>query len=344
MQIVRRYGPVGGMERYVWELTQHLALMGCHVAILCESVHATPHPSITIHALGNITRKPRWLAALRFSGRASRWLKQHPQDDWLIHSHETTGFHHIATFHGPPFAHVRKRPFWRNMSMRVQANLWLEKRFVCTDSVQAVIPNSDFIREQLEQLYPCIGKRMGSPIVPGVEDIPKRPAHTPPPNGGIVGFVGKEWKRKGLDIAVEIVDRMRQIRPDLELHVAGPRPEDVRHLFSDWHGGYQLLGETNAKPLFQNFDLLLHPARMEPFGMVVTEALSADVPVVLSKNCGAQSEVPHDRVIALDAELDDWAQTCLAAIGQPQASYQRSWYQVAEEHCHLYERLSCDAD
>jgi len=344
LHVVRRYGPVGGMERYVWELTQHLAAMGCQVAILCESVHATPHPSIAVHALGSITRKPRWLAALRFSGRASRWLKLHPHTGWLIHSHETTGFHHVATFHGPPFAHVRQRAFWRNMSMRVQANLWLEQRFVCAASVQAVIPNSDMIREQLHRLYPCIGKHMALPIVPGVEDIPKRLAHTPPAHGGVVGVVGKEWKRKGLDIAVEIVGRMRQSRPQLELHVAGPKPEDVRHLFSDWQDGYRLLGETDAKPLFQNFDLLLHPARMEPFGMVVTEALSADVPVVLSKNCGAQSEVQPGRALALDARIDDWAQTCLAALGQPQGSYQRSWREVAEEHCQLYGGLGRHAD
>lgn len=36
IHIVRRYGPVGGMERYVWELTLNLRALGHEVLVLCE--------------------------------------------------------------------------------------------------------------------------------------------------------------------------------------------------------------------------------------------------------------------------------------------------------------------
>jgi len=342
LHIVRRYGPVGGMEGYVWALTQKLADMGCRVSILCETRHADSPENIRVYQLGDIAPKPRWLAALRFSDRAKRWLAGNPHESWLIHSHETTDFHHIATFHGPPFAHVRQRPFWRNLSLRVQANLWLEQKVVCARSVRAVIPNSDLIRERLQNYYPCIGSRMTDPILPGVEAIRERPEKPISDHGGIIGFVGKEWKRKGLDIVVDIVREMRKTRPQLELHVAGPKPETIRHLFADWQDGYKLLGETNARPLFQHFDLLLHPARMEPFGMVITEALSARVPVIASDQCGARSEIRQGRVLKLDEPIGIWAKACLEAIGQPQQPYQRRWEDVAQDHHELYQRLSAD--
>ncbi len=342
LHIVRQYGPVGGMESYVWQLTHSLAAQGCQVSVLCEAVHAEASANIEIHQLGGIARKPRWLAAMRFDNKARQWLAGYSQAGCLIHSHEATGFQHITTFHGPPFAHVRQRPFWRNISLRVQANLRLEHREVCSDSVQAVIPNSTLIGQRLQDYYPCIGSRMSDPILPGVEHIPPRPAKPAADNGGVIGFVGKEWKRKGLDIAINIVRRIRQTRPQLELHIVGPKPDAIRHLFADWQHGYKLFGETDAKPLFQHFDLLLHPARMEPFGMVITEALSAQVPVVASDQCGALTEIQQDRILPLDSPVDAWAKTCLAAIGQPQAPYSRSWSDVAREHCSLYQRLITD--
>ena len=36
LHIVRRYGPVGGMERYVWELSLSLRDMGIPVTVVCE--------------------------------------------------------------------------------------------------------------------------------------------------------------------------------------------------------------------------------------------------------------------------------------------------------------------
>ena len=36
IHIVRRYGPVGGMERYVWETTRELTKLGHQVQVLCE--------------------------------------------------------------------------------------------------------------------------------------------------------------------------------------------------------------------------------------------------------------------------------------------------------------------
>lgn len=40
LHVVRRYGPVGGMERYVWELTLQLQQLGQDITVICERCHA----------------------------------------------------------------------------------------------------------------------------------------------------------------------------------------------------------------------------------------------------------------------------------------------------------------
>ena len=269
LHVVRRYGSVGGMERYAWELTRELAALGHKVDVVCERCHAEKPQGITVHELGEIAPRPRWLAQLRFSGRVTAWLKANPHPGWLIHSHERLRAHHVTTFHGPPFATIFERPFWRRISLRVWMRLYLERFELAT--AQYIVPNSQFIKQQLAHYYPQWAHKLTSPIVPGVLPGPQRTAQPVPLNGGIIGFVGKEWQRKGLPFAVEIVAALRRTRPDLQFCVAGPAAAEIQHLFSDWRGGYRLLGWSDQAH-YAEFDVLLHPAKAEPYGMVISEA------------------------------------------------------------------------
>ena len=337
LQIVRRYGPVGGMERYVWELTRELAGMGHQVTVLCEVLAADAAPAgVKVVELGSVQPRPRWLAHLRFSRRVSAWVANHPNPERIIHSHERTAVHHVTTFHGPPFASIRKKPLWQRLSLRVAANLWLERRELCGKQVRCIIPNSPLIAEAINHYYPQIGERLCQPVAPGVGEIPARPARMVEDDGGVIGFVGKEWKRKGLDRAVEIVAELRKQRPKLRFAVAGPKPEEVRHLFDGWPGGYELLGETDSTPLYAEFDLLLHPARQEPYGMVIAEARAAGVPVLVSDACGIASELDGASVLDGEAGLEAWVERCQALIGIPVEPLRRGWRQVAEDQVRCY--------
>ena len=344
LQIVRRFGPVGGMERYVWELTRELAAMGHHLQVLCE-VDLSPKPlaNVEVHTLGTVHPKPRWLAHIRFSKRVDRWLEQHPQSDTVIHSHERITKHQITTFHGPPFAQVYDQPVWKRLSLRARMNLWLERRELCCEQVQTIVPNSIRIAEELKNYYPSIKARISDPIAPGVEACTKRQPRKVTSNSGVIGFVGKEWKRKGLEMAVDIVSKLVKQRPNLTFLVAGPHEESVRHLFRSATFNYKLLGEVDTRDLYQQFDLLLHPARQEPFGMVITEALSAGVPTVISDVCGASTEITPSNgdLLSLDAPIEAWTESINRLLDSPytDVTYDRGWHQVATEYENLYQRL-----
>jgi len=337
LHVVRRYGPVGGMERYVWELTHELRDLGHEVLVLCEVCLAEKSRGIIVHELGTITPRPRWLALLRFARRVARWLEENPHPGWLIHSHERLGLHHLTTFHGPPFATVRDMPWWRKVSLRVAMQLYLERRELAV--ARGIVPNSTFIRELLAHYYPELAHKLTEPIVPGVAVTSLREARIVPTDGGVIGFVGKEWQRKGLPFAVEIVAHLRRTRPNLQLWVAGPAGEEVRYLFAGWQGGYRLLG-WREQSCFAGFDVLLHPASAEPYGMVISEAMAARVPVVISDVCGAAAQVTPDAgaIVPLAASLEAWAGAVEEQLRRRDTPPQfvRGWNEVAREYETIY--------
>jgi len=340
LHVVRRYGPVGGMERYVWELTRELHKLGHEVEVWCEVCLAEKPHGITVHELGEIAPRPRWLSLLRFGKRIARRLADHPRPGWLIHSHERLSSHHLTTFHGPPFATVRGRPWWRRVSLRVAMQLFLERREL--EQARYIVPNSHVIREQLAHYYPALAEKLTEPVVPGVASGAVREFRGVPAAGGIIGFVGKEWRRKGLPLAVEIVAQLRRTRPELELWVIGPQPEEIQHLFAGWQGGFRLLG-WRAQAYYAEFDVLLHPARAEPYGMVISEAMAARVPVVVSAVCGAAAHILPDAgaVVPLDASVGRWANEIEKQLCRSDAPPQfvRGWDEVAREYETIYRKI-----
>jgi UDP-glucose:(heptosyl)LPS alpha-1,3-glucosyltransferase len=329
------------MERYVWEITHELAKLGHQVQVLCEYSAAKTPSEIEVHELGEMFYRPRWLYYWRFSHRVKNWLGAHPQPGWLIHSHERVGVHQVTTFHGPPFATVRDKPWWKKISLRVAMQLYLERREL--QVAHFIVPNSEIISRLLAHYYPEYARKLSEPVVPGVSPSFMRSTRSVPVNGGIIGFVGKEWKRKGLPLAIEIAAKLRQERPQLELWVLGPSENEVRHLFKDWQNGYRLLGWQQDSSHFQEIDVLLHPAKAEPYGMVISEAMAACVPVVVSNACGAAPQViaGAGEVIALDAPVQQWVTAVARQLDRTDAppEFVRGWDVVAAEYEIIYAKV-----
>ena len=175
LHVVRRYGPVGGMERYVWELTHALADLDIEIHIICEETfRVTAHNNIHIHTLGALPPRPRWLSMLRFSHRVTKWVKDNANKNFIIHSHERTNVHHITTFHSAVFANIRQKPWWKRISIRIAIWLYLEKRELSGKQVQIILPNSDAIKEELSNAYPKTQKALHNPAYPGSHSTPPK--------------------------------------------------------------------------------------------------------------------------------------------------------------------------
>lgn len=343
IHIVRRYGPVGGMEKYVWETTLELAKLGHEVTVICQRCHVDKPDGIRVIELGDMAIRPRWIGSLRFSYRVSKWFKQHPQHDALVHSNERVNVQQITTIHGPPFATVRDKPWWKRISLRVAMQLFLERREL--RNARAIIPNSQIIKEQIAHYYPEYAHKLTEPILPGVSAGKVREPRVVPADSGVIGFVGYEWKRKGLPFAIKIVEQLRRTRPHLKFIVTGPNIKEIQPLFEGWDGGYELIG-WSKEAHYEKFDVLLHPALAEPYGMVISEAMAARVPVVISDACGAALQVcaQAGNVLPLSASTQVWSEAIDAQLWRTQAPpmFKRGWDAVAQETAAIYKNINLE--
>lgn len=340
IHIVRRYGHVGGMERYVWELTNALAAAGQRVKIICEQQFDAADPAIEVIELGTVRQKPRWLAMLRFSARVTTYIDSTDTDGWVIHSHERSARHHVTTFHGPPIGD-RKKSLLDLLSPRLQTWAYLEKREICAENVCAVLPNSLPIAAQLAAFYPQGSHKLCPPAYPGVD--PGFYNLTRQSNGNTLGFIGREWKRKGLDIAVAAIKAARKNNPGIRLLVVGPQPEEVQHLFNGWpENSYELLGWAKTEEVLQQIDLLIHPARKEPFGMVIAEANAAGVAVLISEQSGIAPLINENMGQSLPLnDIGSWVSAIEQWQGKaPTEKLSLSWSGLAEQHISLYLRIN----
>ena len=89
--------------------------------------------------------------------------------------------------------------------------------------------------------------------------------------------------------------------------------------------------------------MLIHPATSEAYGMVIAEAMSCKVPVLVSDACGAAVDVSsiHGSVLSLNDSLDAWVKESDSWLNHNQklSSYQRTWGQVAEEYLEQYQQI-----
>lgn len=346
VHIVRRYGLVGGMENYVLELTQALAKKGHTVKVLCETnEYPTKKALIEVVELGNHFKKPRWLAQWNFSKRVSEHLKSKKHHNVIVHSHERSSDHHVTTFHGPPFLN-RKRRALDFLSPRISMWTQLEKQELLGDQVKVILPNSPLIAQQLASYYPSVANKIGEPAYPGVSALYAQKKDRN--NNLTIGFIGREWKRKGLDIACQIVKQLQTDLPELHFLVVGCDPDEVRHLFNDFaDSSYTLAGWSDTPSIFlQEIDLLLHPARAEPFGMAIAEANAAGIPVIVSEHCGIADLISEEqgKVCNLGSNspnIEDWAQGCHDLLTNPieVKTLGLTWEKLADQHINLYQSL-----
>jgi len=328
LQVVKRFGLVGGMEEYVFRLSEELSNTGFKVTVLCERAYNSNPEGVDLIELG-LTREPRWLAHYKFSRKVNLWLSENP-DARIVHSHERQSYHHVTTFHTTPF-NSGKSQISKYLSLRNFFYERLERRELFADSVKAIVPVSNLLGEMIKRKHPKSESLLKDAVHPGVfmeteDNVSKREV---PSDGGTLGFIGKEWIRKGLPKVVGIWRELKKTRPKLKLRIAGVSPEMIAHLFGPDDKDIEVLGLIKDKESFyMSINLLVHPAKHEAFGMVITEALSMGVPVLCSSECGASECVNSANGFSLPSteKLISWADKASEIMSANSIiKYEMSW-------------------
>ena len=221
----------------------------------------------------------------RFRRLVSEYIDNHfHEQSALIHSHERSNCHHVTTFHGPPISD--KRSFLHNLftTRRVAAWKQMEKDELLSNSTVQILAVSSSVKDQLLNLYPEVTRKQINIAHPGIHPRSKagfKPiGKLRPPDKFL--FVGKEWKRKGLDLAIKILE---QLPKHSKLDVYGPSRDDLPHRLAA-HPRINIMGWKEEIPWW-DYAVLIHPAKKEPFGMVVAEARFHGVKVLTSSEVGS---------------------------------------------------------
>jgi len=137
------------------------------------------------------------------------------------------------------------------------------------------------------------------------------PSPVPLPFDRFVLGVGRIVAKKGFDLLVEAFARLAPRRPGLGLVLAGDGPgraglavQAARLGVADRVHLAGTLGRDEIAWAMRAADVFVLPSRVEPFGIVVLEALRAGRPVVASARGGAGEIVRHEREGLLADPLD----------------------------------------
>lgn len=92
-------------------------------------------------------------------------------------------------------------------------------------------------------------------------------------------FVGRDYIRKGLPLVMEAFLKLKKVKPNVELHVAGP----IENPYKDDTDGYFFYGDCSHDQLSELFnlcDVFCMPSYFEAYGLVFIEALCYGLPCV----------------------------------------------------------------
>lgn len=314
----------GGAERYSISLVEQLAARH-EIHVFAQKIDHQ-WPGIIYHHVSAPLLKPRWINQLWFATR-TWWLTRHGFD--IVHSHENTWHGDVQTVHVLPVKynlfHDRKGG-WRALrwlkvvtSPRLLAYLGLEHLRYAIRQGRQVVVTSDYLRAIMESSYPVCAE-MISVITPGIT-MPQLPVTQLrkdaarallglPLVGCCILFVANDYRKKGLQT---LLKALAQFPVEFTLAVVGNQSQ--LSFFKEQVKTFNLekrvffLGSLkNVAPAYEAADCLVHPTLEDTFAMVVLEAMSYGLPVVVSgpKYCGISGLLQHGmNALILDSPTDE---------------------------------------
>ena len=192
-----------------------------------------------------------------------------------------------------------------------------QEAYQCADQIYAV---SQALAEAIEIHY---GHQVG--ILPNFVDtalfspMPHKKEYTSE-NSLKAICVGDLIPRKQIDVVIGTIRKHPQV--SLSIVGAGPEKNHLNQLVMNLNleERVSLIGhksQTEISELLKHHDLLIHPSRLETFGIVLIEALSSGLPIISFDNGGAKDIVnPSNGILvssyteeALSSAIDQFLKT-----------------------------------
>ena len=301
----RTFSPTGGgAERYSIALVEQLASRH-EIHVFAQEIDHH-WPGVFYHGVSAPFLKPRWVNQLWFA-TATWWATRRGYD--VVHSHENTWHGDVQTVHVLPVKYnlFHGRSGWRRVlrwikvgtSPRLLTYLGLERARYTMRSGRKIVVTSESLRAVMQSGYPA-SSPMISVITPGIT-MPRQPEsmlrkHKArallglPRDVYCLLFVGNDYRKKGLHA---VLGAMAALSAEVVLAVVG-NPAHIPAFRAQaatlkLDSRVYFLGSLpDVAPAYEAADCLVHATLEDTFAMVVLEAMSHGLPVVVSGSayCG----------------------------------------------------------
>lgn len=176
---------------------------------------------------------------------------------------------------------------------------------------RAVVCSSEFSAERFRSLG---GRAPVLRVYCGTELGGRLPTHRHERSeGAVVGSVGRLQRYKRHELLLQAARLVLREVPTTRFRiVGGPTPgvdpgyaDELAALAGSLGGSAELTGHVDDAPgRMAELDVLVHPAELEPFGLVLVEAMARGVPVVCRPE-GGPAEIVRDGVDGLHCDPED---------------------------------------
>jgi len=315
--VAPKYGLVGGGERFVFELTERLANTSGYEIHVFSNKWRSKSENITFHKIPIITF-PKWLTSISFAYLANRKIAKMDFD--LIHSHDRIFKSDIVTLHSIPHrTWVREIRQKRWFSLFDHGTSWTEKQMFKYSGCQMFLPVSNLVKIKLLETFQ-VDERKIRVIHPGV-DVERFQSANPHDRQEIrdafdisesdllILFVGMNFEVKGLDSLLSAIALLKSKYDNDQVKVLVVGKGNTKKYKALAHKlgiGEQLIFSevrNDIEKIYRAGDILVMLSKFDTFGMVVTEAMAASLPVIISDNVGAKDLVVQgENGFVLDGE------------------------------------------
>lgn len=301
-----KLGLKGGLETRLQNYIEFFLLRGDEVTVVCSRVdtEVTLDARVTLIKL-NTRYFPKPLRPWLFYQKVRSYLKD-TRFDFSLSLGRTAGQHAVLA----PANHLAYLNFLGkgSQSFSDQLQVYLDRQafessktiFACSQMVkQELIDLYGTQASKIEVLYPPINISKFNPNLK-TKKTALRLKHQLSPNQKIFLFVSTGHTRKGLPFLLELFSKLD---PKKHLLLVSGKPEVKTSLENVQNIGFN----SNLNEWYALSDFLIHPAKYEPFGQIVTEAIYMKTPVLISDHVGAKELITSEVGLVLpEGNLGTW--------------------------------------
>jgi UDP-glucose:(heptosyl)LPS alpha-1,3-glucosyltransferase len=317
--VCRRVNNSAGISRYVYELCKYFISGNHEVHVFTNEYQAEEITGLHLHHVpmvtGRIFEKHKlnalakmfqvWSFALlsKIMINKNRYDIVHVQGDSLAGADVRTAHScHLAwlVYIREKVSGIVKRLMKSSFNPLHLIVLAIEKNNYAEGGCKKIIAVSNAVADEVHTFYGVRSERITA-IPNGVDLQLFTPAKKPEfrdvvrkglgitADGIVLIFVGHEFERKGLELAIEVLKEISNRK--LYLLVAGG-DKDAKYKEKCAKLGVddrvKFIGYTkDICKYYAASDIFVLPASYEPFGLVVSEAMASGLPVIITKSSGA---------------------------------------------------------